>query len=91
MLLAEPPTQPCRCVPVDEPVGWGNGAETTVIGPTRQLSIQTGHHLLGLEPFHVSGRLLMNHLGDALDTLLRGRTSSRVTSRHLATGKPIPT
>lgn len=71
MLLAKPPAEPIRSVPVYEPIGRRNRAIAEIVGPSSEFSIQSGHQFFGIEPCRLSICLDMHRFDHALDTLLR--------------------
>jgi hypothetical protein len=71
MLLAKPPAEPRRGVPVNEPIGGRYWAKAEIIGPSSKFPIQPAYHFFGIKPFHISARLDMYRFDHALDTLLR--------------------
>jgi len=71
MLPAKPSAEPIRGVPIYEPIGGRNRAITEIVGPSSELSIQSGHQFFGVEPCRVSTRLDMHRFDHALDALFR--------------------
>ena len=70
MLLAKPPAEPRRGIPINEPIGGCNPAKAEIIGPSPKFTIQSGYHFFGIEPSHISASLEMYRFDHALDTLL---------------------
>ena len=71
VLLTEPSAEPRCGIPINESISGRNRAKTEIVGPSSKFLVQSGYHLFGVEPFHISSCLDMYRFDHALDALLR--------------------
>src|SRR5436305_9808830 len=71
VLELQPPAQPHRCVAVECPIRFADGAYLEVVRPSAQRAVHFAHQLCGFLPCPRSVGQCMDLLNHALDALLR--------------------